>query len=108
MSLDGTIERTENGVIVTADNAPDSLKINGVTCLNPDDPLEKRKYKKEFTKKKIFLSDEYEKAIELYIKCPDAFVVSMNGYTTITAEQAKRYGIQIGAYEQACKAILNQ
>jgi hypothetical protein len=31
----------------------------------------------------------------------------MNGYTSISEEQARRYGIVIGAYEQACKAILN-
>jgi len=109
MALDQTIERTGDGkVVVTALNASDAIKSEGVTCLNPSDPPEEQKFQKTFSRKKIYLPSEYDEAVRDHISHPDSFVVSMNGYSVITDEQSRRYGVEKGAYEAACKAIMHQ
>lgn len=108
MDDEGKIYRTEDSVVVSALNEPGSLSMDGVTCINPNAPAEEREYQKKFFKKQIYLPDEYDKAIKNHVEHPDKFVVSMNGYTTITDEQAKRYGVQVGAYEKACTAVLDE
>lgn len=101
----GKIERKKNGtVIVTAKNVSDGL--DDVICLNPKAKKEERIYQKTFLKKPIYFPNEYEKAIKEQIEHKDKFVISMNGYSTITDEQCLRYGIKKGAYEAACKATM--
>ena len=79
----------------------------GVECLNPGSPLPERKYRKEFRSKRIFLPHEYDIALaELLSAHNSNFVLSMNGYSRITRDQCRRYGVEPGAYEHACKAIL--
>ncbi len=108
MTLDGTIERREDGsVLVTVLNEPWSKNVPGVSCLNPDAPESQRQYQKAFHVKPIYLPGEYDRAIAEKISSPDNFVVSMNGYSRITDEQCIRYGIQQGAYEEACRALMS-
>ncbi len=107
MTDDGTIERKADGsVLVTVLNEPYSLNLPGVRCLNPDAPEAERQYQKEFRSKPIYLPSEYDLAVAERVAFQDNFVVSMNGYSRITAEQSVRYGIQEGAYEEACRALL--
>lgn len=105
MSKDGKIWRESDGrVFVEVTDSAGSLAYGSI-CVNPDEPLEKRIYRKIFSKKKIFLPDEYEKAMEL-INHKDGLILSMNGYSSLPDEKLQKYGIKKGAYEEACKAIL--
>ncbi len=109
MIADGTIEKKGNGsTLVTALNEPWSLEEEGVKCINPEVSEDKRQYQKEFYNKPVYLPDEYKTAITERIEYPDNFIVSMNGYSRITDEQCTKYGIQGGAYEEACKALMSQ
>lgn len=109
MTTDGTIERQADGsVLVTVINEPSSLNLEGVTCLNPTAPDAEKQYQKAFHRKPIYLPGEYAPAVAERITFPDNFVVSMNGYSRITDGQCTRYGVQQGAYEEACRALLSQ
>ncbi len=108
MTLTDKIEKKGDGsFLVTALNAPSSLDF-GATCLNPSDPMEKRIYQKTFHNKPIFLSTDYDEAVKIHVEHPDKIVISMNGYSMISDEQCRRYGVEKGAYEEACKAILDE
>ena len=64
-------------------------------------------YRKRFVEKRIYLPHEKGDALENHLyHMPDPFIVSMNGYSTINEATRKRYGIDKGAYEAACKALL--
>jgi len=102
----GQIWREKNSVVVEITGKAYLLNESGVTCVNPRDEESKRRYRKVFTKKKIYLPTEYDQAINEVIAHDDNFVLSMNGYSTITDEQCRRYGIKSGEYEEACAAIM--
>lgn len=103
------IYRKDGKVFVEVLNSPGSLSQPGVKCLNPEEKNVKRRiYQKVFSKKPIFLPDEYKTAIEKYVAHVDNFVFSANGYSSINDEQCLRYGIQPGAYEEACSAIIRE
>lgn len=109
MDSEGTIERKANGsFVVTVLNAPASLEQRGVTCINSDAPENERLYQKTFVKKPIYLPADYENAVKDYVVYPDNFVISMNGYSKISDDQCVRYGIQKGAYEEACRALMSR
>ncbi|NQT49740.1 hypothetical protein HQ571_03555 [Candidatus Kuenenbacteria bacterium] len=109
MKADGTIERMDDGsVVVEVLDEPWSLDFEGVKCANPDAPTEERIYRRVFREKKIYLPGEYDRAVAETIAHPDSFVFSMNGYSRITDEQCRRYGIQPNAYEEACAAIMRK
>lgn len=67
-----------------------------------------RVYRKTFRVKPIYLPGEYDRAIASHVAHEDNFVVSMNGYSRITDEQCRRYGIKPGEYEEACSAIMRE
>lgn len=103
---DGKIWREENGnVVVEVTNEPYCLDY-GAECINPEAPETERIYRKIFTKKPIFLPDEYQQAMSALRTNPADFVLSMNGFSRLTSEWLEKYGIKEGAYEQACIAIM--
>ena len=106
---DGRIWREDgNGnVIVEVMNEPYALDY-GAECINPEAPESERIYRKVFTKKKIFLPDEYQQAVSALRSNPADFVLSMNGFSRLTKEWLEKYGIKEGAYEQACIAIMKK
>lgn len=61
---------------------------------------------KVFTRKKIFLPGEYDLAIASCLSGTNVFVLGMNGYSSLSHDQCVAYGIQYGAYEIACAALL--
>jgi hypothetical protein len=108
-SDNGKIWRAEDGsVIVEITGRAYLLDQPGVQCMNPADAEDARRYQKVFRTKKIYLPDEYLRAIKETIAHEDNFVLSMNGYSSITAEQCRRYGIKPGEYEEACAAIMRK
>ena len=108
VNKNGSIKRLPDGsVVVTVTKKPWG-DLPGVSCLNPDVLEKDRIYQKTFKQKKIYLPHEFDKAIEEVMAQTDSVALSMNGYSQITDEQCKRYGVQPGAYEEACSAILRE
>lgn len=104
----GKIERIPSGEVIVSVKGPHWSQEDGIVCINPDDPEEERIHQKTFRIKPIYLPTEYDRAISERIYHPDNFVFSMNGYSQIKDEQCVRYGIQQGAYEAACAAIMRE
>lgn len=104
---DGTIERDGKGcvVTVTGDHAH-LLEQPGVICENQDAEPGKRIYTKRFIDKRVFLPHEYEQAVQELLVGTDVLVLGMNGYSSLTDEQCRAWGVQPGAYEAACEGIL--
>lgn len=98
--------KKDGAVVVEFINEPWSLEQEGVTCINPDVPEKERIYQKIFHNKPIFLPDQYKQAVQETIFYPDNFIISMNGYSQLTEKHCREYGIQQGAYEEACAGIL--
>ena len=80
----------------------------GAVCINPDNAAEKRMYRKVFKTKRVYFPDEYDLAVADQFAQKDNMVLSMNGYSSIKPADCDRYGVEAGAYEEACKAILRQ
>jgi hypothetical protein len=108
LSKNGSIVRWKDGTVAVRVGKKPWGDQAGVVCVNQSDPENERIYEKAFENKKIYLSHEYEKAIAEVIAQPDSVVLSMNGYSQITAEQCVKYGVQAGDYEEACSAILRE
>ena len=104
---DGKIWREDGSknVVVEVINEPNSLDY-GAECINLEAPELERIYRKIFTKKPIFLPNEYQQAMNALRTNPADFVLSMNGFSSLTSEWLEKYGIKEGAYEQACIAIM--
>ncbi len=104
---DGVVSRDKKTgeVTITVTNESWSLDF-GAVCINPEEVESKRKYQKIFRKKPIYFANEYERLVREQFSRNDNFVVSMSGYSKITAEQRVAYGIQNGEYEAACAATL--
>jgi len=107
VTRDGIIFRQGKYTIVQVLGSKHAASMPGVLCLNPDEPKEDdRIYQKTFTQKPIYLPDSYDEFKGIYLSNEDSFILSMNGYSSINAEQCRRYGIQKGSYDAACEAVL--
>jgi len=103
---DGKIKKLRDGSIeVSIVGESGASNFDGVVCKNPNAPEEKRIYSKQFFNKKIYLPDEYNNMISENFHGNNNFIISLNGYSKITAEQSLRYGIREGDYEEACRAL---
>ncbi len=106
------IERTGAGVAVYAEEEGTDLSLSplpGVECLTPDQPVGRRTYRKRFFRKKIYLPDERPVAVNAHLaRTPSTFVLGMNGYSRLTPEQCRAWGVQPRAYEILCQEILVQ
>ncbi|MBI4434855.1 hypothetical protein HY635_03535 [Candidatus Uhrbacteria bacterium] len=111
MDQNGRVFRDGDHTIVEVPwaNGHHALDQPGVEVTNPDAPEADRIIRKVFTRKRtLYLPDELDRAREAHVAHPDNLVLSMNGYSQITAEQCQRYGIQPGGYEAACAALLRR
>ena len=108
MEVEGRIFRMnpyETIVEVTGDTSLSVLP--GVECLNPDDEENCRVYRRVFKKKRIYLPGEYKRAVsEQLLGLDNILVFGMSGYSLLTPEQCRAWGVKVGAYESACGAIL--
>jgi len=102
----GRVFREGGTTIVEIMGKSHLLREPGVTCANPDATEEERIYQKVFSKKRIYLPDEYDRAIAEHLAGRDAFVIGMNGYSSISEMKCREYGIDPGAYEIACEQLL--
>lgn len=93
-------------VVRSAPGASHVAGIPGVTCLNPEAAEGERIYEKSFYKKPIYMPREYDRAVREVLKGKDVVVLGMNGYSSLTDEQCRSWGVQPGAYEAACAGIL--
>lgn len=91
--------------VVRAVGATHLAKVRDVDCVNPRAPERSRVYVKRFANKPIFLAREYKRAYEAVLAGPDVLVIGMNGYSILTEEQCRAWGVQVGGYEAACGGI---
>lgn len=80
------------------------LSAQGAEIVSQGDPASL--WRRVFHHKKIFLPHEREQAFSILSAHPNSFVLSMNGYSSITEDMRDRYGIDKGAYEAACASLL--
>lgn len=104
--MKATIKREGKVFVVKAVGATHLAGVNGVVCLNPDAREAQRIYEKRFFRKPIFLARDYKRAYDSVLKGPDVVVLGMNGYSSLTDEQCRAWGVQVGGYEAACAGIL--
>lgn len=102
----GRVYRDGDATVVEIMGKSWLLNEPGVTCANPTAPEPDRIYRKVFAKKKIYLPDEYDRAVAECLSGRDVFVLGMNGYSSIKPEKCREYGIDPGAYEIACEELL--
>ena len=76
----------------------------GVICVNPEAPVERQIFRKDFERKPVYLPHQYEEAMNTHVRIQNGVVVSMNGYSSLKPEWLAKYGIKEGAYEAACAA----
>ena len=100
----GTVAKEGRSSVVRCRGGDELLKFPGVECENPRAPKRDRVYRKVFRKKRIFLPDQEDLALE-YLSGDDVIVVGMTGYSILTPEQCRAYGVRPGAYENACMDV---
>lgn len=110
MNLDtGIIERTDKGFVVRRRHAAYLLKEQGVFCENPTADDADRIYAKLFENpdKRIYLPDEYELAVREQLTGKNVIRFGANGYSDLSAERCRAFGVKPGAYEEACFGLLS-
>lgn len=106
---EGLIKRNPDGsVVVTVMGTGNGhlLSIAGVTCQNQEAPDDQRVYTKTFRKKPIYMPHEYARAVRENLKGKDVVVLGMNGYSSLTVQKCREWGVQPGSYEAACAGLL--
>jgi hypothetical protein len=93
-------------VVRSAPGANHVAGLAGVTCLNPGAGEADRIYEKRFFKKPIYMPRDYERAVREVLSGKDVIVIGMNGYSSLTDEQCRAWGVRPGAYEAACAGLL--
>ncbi|HMY51471.1 MAG TPA: hypothetical protein PK671_00915 [Candidatus Obscuribacter sp.] len=100
-AADGSVTVMVKGVGYVAD-------LPGVSCLNPEAAEGERVYTKVFKRKPIYLPHEYDRAVREILKGTDVVVLGMNGYSSLTEQKCREWGVRPGAYEAACAGILER
>lgn len=110
ISKDGYIERLPDGrtVVLARGRHESAANFPGVECLNPEALPAERIYRKIFTQKKIYLPNEYDKAVNEVLGGKDSFVLSMNGFSRIGADKLPIWGLVDGEYEEGCADLLDK
>jgi hypothetical protein len=103
----GIVERVSDGTLLRIRaNRPELLKQKGVQCENPAANPEDRIYAKLFPpEKRIFLPNEYDLAVQEVLgrgRTPNLFVFGGNGFSELSPERLKAWGLNKGDYEAAC------
>ena len=106
---EGLIRRESDGShTVMVKGASYVAALPGVDCVNPQAEEGERIYTKVFKRKPIFMPHEYERAVQEVLKGPDMVVLGMNGYSSLTEQKCREWGVMPGGYEAACAGILSR
>ncbi len=106
IAKNGTMVRDGDGFIVRVKGKPYVADLPGVTCENPTAPPEQQIHTKRFKNKRIYTAKQYARAVKEVLFGRDVIVLGMNGYSSLSPEQCKAWGVLPGAYEAACVGIL--
>ncbi|MCA9804879.1 MAG: hypothetical protein KC777_23075 [Cyanobacteria bacterium HKST-UBA02] len=106
LAREGLIERTASGFLVRVKGKSYLKGLPGVVCENPRAKESERVYSKSFARKRIYMPDEYDRAVRENLCGTDVIVLGMNGYSELNDQQCQAWGVKPGAYEQACIGIL--
>jgi len=108
----GIIERCDKGTVVRVQGKGYLLSQPGVVCENPEASEGERIYSKLFAdpEKRIYLPGEYDLAVaEVLARGPAAknvLRVGANGYSDLSLERCRAWGIKPGSYQEACFGLL--
>ena len=104
---DGYLERLPDGRVVCFSKGEKKVMEYGSECLNPTAPEAEQIYRKIFSKLKIYLPNEYERAIkEVLGEEPDRFIMSINGYSSLKVKERTDWGLGADEYEAGCEDLL--
>jgi len=103
---EGRIYREGGSVVVEVPGKAYLLDIEGVICTNPDDDEMARIYRRVFRKKQVYLPHEYDRAVAEHLSGRDVLVIGANGYSRLSADQCRAYGVEVGSYETAAAKML--
>lgn len=101
----GKIRKVKGGFEVTVRAPEEPEKLEGVVCKNPRAPISQREYIKVFRNKRIYLPDQYDRAIREVLQGKNVLRLGFNGYSTIREDRAKRWGVTIDRYDAACAKL---
>ncbi len=94
-------------VLTLGTDDPNLLGDTAITCLNPEAQPGERIYRKVFTRRPIYLPDQYELACaHLTGESRESLVVGMNGYSSITNQDARAWHIDPDAYRIGVEQLL--
>lgn len=102
----GIIEKDSEGWIVRIQGKPYLTGLAGVSCENPEAPPHEQIHVKRFKRKRIYLSHQYQQAVQEVLSGRDVIVIGMNGYSELKEEVCRAWGVKPGAYEAACIGVL--
>lgn len=98
------IRRIDTSVVVQT-RPGHELKEPGVVCINPDADQSERIYKKTFVKKPIFLPDQWDEAMNKYVRGPNVMVFAMTGYSNLGDDWHTKYRVKKGSYFSSCAEL---
>jgi len=104
----GTIVRKDDGtIVVTVKGITGVAGTSGVKCIDESTQTFQKTFSKT-TAEQIFLPSEYEKAVKTVLKIggEDIIVIGANGYSNLSDEKCREWGVKPGAYKAACSKIL--
>lgn len=108
VTTEGIIRRQSDGsFIVRILGAVHLRGMANVECENPSAPDKEQIFSRVFRKKPIYLPDEYQRACAEVLRGTDVVVLAMNGYSALSPQKCREYGVKVGAYEAACYSIFD-
>ncbi len=92
--------------VIRTKNRADLLSESGVICLNPGADAQERMYEKRFVQKRIYFPGQRKLAIKENLSLPYTLIFGINGYSSLSEEKCRKYGVVPGAYEKACSVAI--
>jgi hypothetical protein len=109
MNDHGTVWRIDSDTVaVSIKGATHVAQLPGVVCLNPEAPEPSRLYEKKFFDKRVYLPGQYDEAFSEHLLGANTVVLGMNGYSLLSDQQCRAWGVKPGAYEAACSQLLQE
>ncbi len=103
---EGEFFREGNTFIARRLGYPDLLNEEGVEVENRWAPESEWIYRKVFSNKEFYTADQYEKAIRDHLVGTYVIVLGMNGYSVLSPEKCRAWGVAYRAYGAACKRMM--
>lgn len=108
VTSEGLVRRQDDGsFIVKVRGATHMRGMDQVVCENPDAADADQIFSRVFRRKPIYLPEEYDRAHAEILRGTDVVVLALNGYSALSPQKCREYGVKPGAYEAACYSIFD-